>query len=56
MKKLKGMHIFEHFSQVMHIFQNYLFLKYFLVDKLTIQKKIRLAIFYRKIGTKMTFH
>ena len=34
------------FSQGMHIFQNFFFLKYFLVDKLT--------IFYRKKGRKMT--
>ena len=41
MKKRKN----KHFSQGMHIFQNCFFLKYFLVDKLT--------IFYRKIGRKM---
>ena len=41
----------------MHIFQNFFSLKYFLVDKLTNAKKIFwLAIFYQKIGLKMTFH
>ena len=40
----------------MHIFSNFFFLKYFSVDKLTNPiKKIWLAIFYRKIGPKMTF-
>ena len=44
------------FFQGMYIFQNFFFLKYFLVDKLTIAKKnFRLAIFYRKIGRKITF-
>ncbi len=37
-------------------FKNFFFLKYFLVDKLVIAKKnFRLAIFYRKIGRKITF-
>jgi hypothetical protein len=40
----------------MQIFSNFFFLKYFLVDKLANAKKnIRLAIFFRKIGPKMTF-
>ena len=40
----------------MHIFSNFFFFKYFSVDKLTNAKKIFwLAIFYRKIGPKMTF-
>ena len=52
MKKRKN----QFFSQGMHIFQNLFFLKYFLVDKLIIAKNIfRLAIFYRKIGRKITF-
>ena len=37
-------------------FRTFFFLKYFLVDKLANAKKtIWLAIFYRKIGPKMTF-
>ena len=52
MKKRKN----QIFSQGMHIFRNFFFLKYFLVDKLIIAKKIfRLAIFYRKIGREITF-
>ena len=44
------------FSPGINIFPNFFFLKYFLVDKLTIANKFfRLAIFYRKIGRKMTF-
>ena len=39
-----------------HFSELFFFLKYFLVDKLTIAKeKFRLAIFLRKIGRKMTF-
>ena len=52
MKKRKN----QFFSQGMHIIQNFFFLKYFLVDKLTSAKKIfRLAIFYQKICGKITF-
>ena len=52
MKKRKN----QIFSQGMHIFPNFFFLKYFLVDKLTITKKIfELAIFYRNTDPKMTF-
>jgi len=44
------------FSWGMHIFSNFFFLKYFLVDKLANAKKnFRLAILFRKIGPKMTF-
>ncbi len=49
----------QFFPQRMHIFQNFFFLKYSLVDKLTIANKKflsnRLAIFYREIDRKMTF-
>ena len=52
MKKRKN----QFFSWGMHIFSNFFFLKYFLVDKLANAKKFFwLAIFYRKIGPKMTF-
>ena len=52
MKKRKN----QFFSWGMHIFSNFFFLKYFLVDKLAnAKKKIWLAIFYRKIDPKMTF-
>ena len=41
----------------MHVLSNFFFLKYFSVDKLTYpKKKFWLAIFYRKIGPKMTFY
>ena len=44
------------FSQGIHIFQNFFFLKYFLVDKVTIGKRnFRLANFYRKKGSENVF-
>jgi hypothetical protein len=53
MKKRKN----RFFSLGMHIFQNFFILKYFLIDEVTNAKKFFwLAIFYRKIGPKMTFN
>ena len=52
MKKRKN----QLFSWGMHIFSNFFSLKYFLVDKLAnVKKKFRLALFFQKIGPKVTF-